>query len=290
VTTLSSPDQTRASRPADRPRLTPGRGVALVLGVPVVLTLIAAGGYSVVQNLGRASFPVRYQVPVSRSGLTMSVGGGNVTVRGDAPSAGVAQVSGTVSYDLARPTVRHDASGISLDCPRIDLGNCNLSAAVDVAASTAVKLTTGGGDLSVSGVSGVVSASTGGGNVTATGLSGVVTLSTGGGDMTVSQLSGPVSLHTDGGNITGTGITSTQVSAATGGGDITLTLTRVPHDLTVNTDGGNITIVVPPAPGGYYVTKTTDGGNLDGNLQSTPDATDKITAHSGGGDITIDQS
>jgi hypothetical protein len=270
--------------------MTPGRGVALVLGVPVAVALIAAGGFSVVQNLGRASFPVSYQVPVPPSGLAMNLSGGNATVRGDAPSAHTAQVSGTVSYDLARPSVRHDASGISLNCPGIDTGNCDLDATVDVAASTAVTLTTGGGDLSVSGVSGVVSASTDGGNVTATGLPGRVTLSTGGGDVTVSQLSGPVSLHTDGGNITATGIMSTQVSAATGGGDVTLTLTQAPHDLTVSTDGGNITIVVPPAPGGYIVTKTTDGGNLGGNLQSTPGATDLITAHSGGGDITISQS
>jgi hypothetical protein len=289
VTTLSSPDRTRASRPANRLRMTPGRGLALVLGVPVVLTLIAAGGYSVVQNLGRASFPISYQVPVPPSGLAMSVGGGNVTVRGDAPSATTAQVSGTVSYDIGRPSVRYGATGISLNCPRIDLGNCDLSATVDVAASTAVKLTTGGGDLSVSGVSGVVSASTDGGNVSATGLSGGVTLSTGGGDVTVSQLSGPVSLHTDGGNITGTGITSTQVRASTGGGDIQLTLTRAPQDLTVNTDGGNVTIVVP-AGVSYRVNDNTGGGTVTNNVHLDSTSPYQITATSGGGDITINPS
>ena len=270
--------------------MTPGRGVALLLGVPVVLTFIAFGGYSVVQSLGRASFPVRYQVQVPASGLTMGLGGGSVTVRGDAPSAGTAQVSGTVSYDLARPSVRHDATGISLNCPGIDLGNCDLDATVDVAASTAVKLTTGGGDLSVSGLSGMVSASTDGGNVNATFLSDGATLSTGGGDVTVSQLSGTVSLHTDGGNITGTAIMSTQVSAATGGGDIQLTLTQVPRNLTVSTDGGDVTIVVPK--GVYYVQAHTDGGTVQNNVEtsSSSSSPDHITATSGGGDITISQS
>ena len=274
-------------RPPARLPMTPGRRAALLLGVPVVLVVITANAYSVVQNLGKGSFPVPdTSLTVPSSGLVVSLGGGNATVRGDSPTS-AAHLSGTVSYALARPSLHVRAGDISLSCPFIDTGNCNLNATVDAPASAAVKLTTGGGDLSVSGLSGAVSASTDGGNVTASRLTADVTVSTGGGDVTVSQLSGTVSLHTDGGNITGSAITSAYVSAATGGGDITLTLTRPPRDLTVRTDGGNVTIVVPKGVA-YDVQAHTDGGSVSKNVQTTSTPTYQISATSGGGDITIE--
>jgi hypothetical protein len=295
VTTISPPASPpagagpAAGRPSGRLPMTPGRGVALVLGVPVVLTLIALGGYSIVQNLSRASFPVPdTALAVRSSGLAVNLDGGNATVRGDASLASVAHLSGTVSYTLARPSLQLRTGDISLSCPWIDGGNCDLSATVDAPERAPLKLTTGGGDLSVSGLSGAVSASTDGGNVTASRLTADVTVSTGGGDVTVSQLSGTVSLHTDGGNITGTAITSAYVSAATGGGDITLTLTRPPRDLTVSTDGGNVTIVVPGNAAYDIVQEYTAGGSATKSVQVSSSSPYKISATSGGGDINIE--
>ena len=271
-------------------RLTPGRGFALVLGVPVALTLMAGGGYSIVQNLGRASFPVPdTAITVPSSGLAVNLNGGNATVRGDSSLTSVAQLTGTVTYALGRPSLHVHAGDVSLNCPFIDGGNCGLDATVEAPAGSALKLTSGGGDLSVSGLSGAVSASTDGGNVTASRLSADVTLSSGGGDVTVSQLSGTVGLHTDGGNINGTGISSTDVTAATGGGDITLTLTRAPRDLAVSTDGGNVTIVVP-AGVSYDVQARSAGGSVSKDVAMSSTSPYKITATSGGGDITISQA
>jgi hypothetical protein len=54
----------RAARPG--PPLTPGRGVALLTGVPVAALLIAITGFQFVGAVGRASFPVsraRFPVP-----------------------------------------------------------------------------------------------------------------------------------------------------------------------------------------------------------------------------------
>jgi hypothetical protein len=263
--------------------------VALLLGVPVVLVVITANAYSVVQNLGKGSFPVPdTALTVPSSGLAVSLGGGNATVRGDASLTSTAHLSGTVSYALERPSLHLRAGNVSLSCPFIDGGNCDLSATVDAPERAPLKLTTGGGDLSVSGLSGAVSASTDGGNVTASRLTADVTVSTGGGDVTVSQLSGTVSLHTDGGNITGTAITSAHVSAATGGGDITLTLTRPPRDLTVSTDGGNVTIVVPAGVAYDVVQEYTAGGSASKSVELSSTSPYKISATSGGGDITIE--
>ena len=50
--------------PAARLRMTPGRWLALAIGVPVALALIGWTGFSLVTTLGQASFPVNTAIPV----------------------------------------------------------------------------------------------------------------------------------------------------------------------------------------------------------------------------------
>jgi hypothetical protein len=279
---------------AGRVPLTPGRMAALVVAVPVVLVLIAGYAFSLLSDFAKGSFPVNFTVPAKAGTLSMSFNGGDVSVRGATSATDVARVTGTVFYSFTPPTVRHTAGDISLDCHFGGWGNCGMNAIVSVPPQATLNVSTGGGDVSASGLTGTDRLSTDGGNLTVSYATGDLTMTTGGGDVRADHVSGAtVSLDTDGGNISGSAMTSPDVIASTGGGDITLTFTSVPRDLHVTTDGGNITITVPPAPGthgGYIVTKTTDGGNLGGNLQSTPGATNLITAHSGGGDITVNES
>ena len=67
-----------ATRPPNTPaplRMTPGRWVALAIGVPVALALIGWTGFSFVANLGRASFPVNVTIPVQDGQLVASLDG-----------------------------------------------------------------------------------------------------------------------------------------------------------------------------------------------------------------------
>jgi Toastrack DUF4097 len=285
----SAPRPPRGGTSRGRLPLTPGRGIALLLGVPVVLAVIVYNGYDLVLSAGGGSFPVRYNVPVTASGLTVSFGGGSATVRGGASAPGVARVSGTVTYHLARPSVRQEAGDIGLDCPWLDEGNCSIDATAAIPSGTPLTLTTGGGDLTASDLTGSATLSTGGGNITLTGAVGPLSLSSSGGDATVSNINGEAAIiSTGGGNINGTGVGIPRVSATSGGGDVTLTFTTIPRNLQVNADGGNVTIVVPRGP--YAVSTNTDGGNLTHSISSTPRATNVITVSSGGGDISLSES
>lgn len=250
--------------------MTPARRLALAIGVPVILGVVGATGFSIVAAIGQATFPVHYTFPAGARRLSVSDDGGDVVLRQVAGDQG--SLAGTGTYSLVRPRISEQYSGgvasFWYHC-RSPQGNCGLEATINVPAGVPASVNTDGG------------------NVTASGMTGQVSLSSGGGDLTVSQVSGTVSLNTDGGNIEATGVAAAQVTAESGGGDIEIVFTKVPKDVKVNTDGGNITIVVPPGPTHYDFTGHTDGGNVTEHVLINSTSPNQITATSGGGDITI---
>jgi DUF4097 and DUF4098 domain-containing protein YvlB len=275
-------------RPGGRLVITPARRAAILIGVPIVFLIFITGGYSVVSNTGRASFPVSASVPLPAGELTMNLGGGNATLEGSSTLSATARVAGTVDYQLSRPTLRVGAGDISLSCPALDTGNCTLNASVDVPTGIALTVSTGGGNVSASDLSGGATLSADGGNITLARATGNVALSSGGGDVGVSHVSGStVSITADGGNITGGTVSAARLTADSGGGDVTLTLTSPPQHLNVTSDGGNVTIVVPR--GKYIVDDNAAGGNVSG-ISSTAGALDTISVSSGGGDISVSES
>ncbi|MGD0701556.1 MAG: DUF4097 family beta strand repeat-containing protein [Trebonia sp.] len=286
-------DLPAASGPATgRLRLTPARRVILAVGVPVAIALIGGLAFSLVTAVGQGSYPVNYAIPVSGGRVTMNFGGGDLTLRGT--DSGAARLTGTVDYSLVRPHLSlADPGGrgavFTFTCG-ISTGNCALNGTADVPSGTSATVSTGGGDLTASDLTGGVSLSSGGGNLAATHIAGHASLQTGGGDLTAAQLTGDADLGTGGGNITATSIGSPRVTADSGGGDIEIVFTRVPQDVQVSADGGDVTIVVPSGHTAYHVTANPDGGNLNDGVPQATSSSHVITASSGGGDITIEQS
>ena len=141
-----------------------------------------------------------------------------------------------------------------------------------------------------------------GGNVTATGISDA-TLQTGGGDLTVDGLTGDVSLNTDGqngpfggGNVAGT-LAAQNITVDSGGDSVDLQLSTPPSNLNVTTEGGNVTLQLP---GGYSyrvdnIPET--AAQIDQNGPAQPSAITvttssssqyRITVNADGGAVTID--
>jgi hypothetical protein len=260
-----------------------------LIGVPIVFLIFIANGFSAVNGASQASFPVSGTVLLPAGKLTMNFGGGGGTLRGsDVPST-MARVAGTVQYHIGRPTLRLAAGDISLDCPVVDEGNCALNASIDVPAGTALAVTTGGGDLSATGLADGATLDTDGGNLSVTGAAGDLVLASGGGDVSADRVSGPVvSISASGGNIGGSAVSAATVTADSGGGEVTLTFTTIPRNLHVNANGGNVTIVVPR--GSYAVSANAGGGNLTNTIPSALHAANAITVSSGGGDISLSES
>jgi hypothetical protein len=268
--------------------MTPGRRLALGIGVPVLVVLIGWMAFNFAALVGQGSFTFRYSIPVGDGGLRAHISSGDITLRqaaaGPDPAA-AATLTGTAHYSLIRPTARVSGSAVSFPCS-IPVGECGLTGTLQVPAHTSVSLSTAGGDVTIPGFTGSwLTVNTDGGTLTAGGLAGRLDLSTGGGDVTAAALDGPVRVHTDGGDLTARAVRAPTASIGTGGGDVWLAFAAAPDSLQVNSDGGDVTLVLPP--GQYRVLANTDGGSLSNGVGDDPSAARSVTVDSGGGNITI---
>jgi DUF4097 and DUF4098 domain-containing protein YvlB len=291
--------------------MTRGRRAALAIGVPVCLLLIGSVGLSLVADVGEGSYPVSYIVPATTKALTLNVTG-RLTIKPTA--AARAAVIGTATYSVIRPAVAEHTSadtttfGYSCDFPS---GNCGLDATVTVPATvTTLTAHSGGGDAAVDGMAGPVTLSTGDGNLSARNMSGPLTLNTDSGNIEVSAITSRSTLSTstgsgditaagvtaetitavtDSGSIVWSGVATAAIAASTGSGDIEIRFSGVPRDVRVNTNNGNIRLLLPPGSTRYRVAANTDSGAVNVTLPQTTSSSSPnvITASSGSGNITI---
>ena len=268
TTTPATGPVTSPPRPPAALRMTPGRRATLAIGVPIALILIAWFAFSLVADIGGASFAVSTTIPLQNGRLVASTGGGDITVHQGQVSDGTARLTGKVEYSLVRPTFTVSASGISLHC-RLPTGNCGLNATLDVPSHTAVDLNTGGGNMQVTGIQGNVTLDSAGGNVTASGLGGVLDFGTSGGD------------------VDGSGLFSPHVTTDSGGGNVTLVFTAVPDYVKVGSGGGDITIVVPRGNASYAIKSQASGGSYSAQVPTNDPSRHTIQVDSGGGNISI---
>jgi hypothetical protein len=278
---------TSPPRPPAALRMTPGRWATLAIGVPIALVLIGLYAFSLLSDLGQASFPVSTTLPVQNGRLVASTGGGDITVHQGQVSDGTARLTGTVEYSLVRPTFTVSGSGISLHC-RLPTGNCGLNATLDVPSHTAVDLNTGGGNMQVSGIQGSVTLDSSGGDAGISGIGGAANVQTGGGNLTASDLGSVLTFTTSGGDVDGSGLFSRHVSTGSGGGNVTLVFTAVPDYVKVSSSGGDISIVLPPGTTSYHIKSNASGGDYGAAGVPTNDASRHlIQVDSGGGNISL---
>jgi len=268
--------------------MTPGRWITLMIGVPIALALIGWTAFSFVGGIGQASFPVHAAIPLQNGHLVASTNGNDITLHQDQAAGDTAQLTGTVQYSLFRPKFTVFGTDLSLDC-HVPTGNCGLSATLDVPADTPVDLTSGGGNIQASGIQRDVTLDTGGGDVTISGDGGNTDLSTGGGNVTAGDLGGILKFTTAGGDITGNGLFAPDVTLQTGGGNVTLVFTKVPARVNITSSGGDVTVLLPRGSTRYLITDDPAGGNVSAPVPTTtsPTAANQVSVSSGGGNIQI---
>lgn len=278
---------TGPQRPPDTLRMTPGRWVALLFGMPLALALIGWTSFSFVALIGQASFPVNGAIALQHGELLASTNGADVTLHQDQAAGNTARLTGKVQYSLVRPQFSLLGTDVSLHC-RIFTGNCGLSATLGVPADTPVDLNSGGGNVQVNGIQKAVTLNTDGGDVTVSGTgSSSTVLLTGGGNVNASDLGGNLQFVTDGGDVNVNDLFAPQVKLDTGGGNISLVFTAVPENLTIQSSGGDVTVVLPHSTTRYAISYTTSGGDYSAPVPTDSASHNTINVSSGGGNVSI---
>jgi hypothetical protein len=217
-------------------------------------------------------------------------------------------VRGRLSGSFARPafSYRSAAAGLALDpeC-RVPAGTCSLDLGVTVPARLPVSVRDSFGELEASGLRGTIALSDNSGDLTASrltgnvhladifgvltasGLTGSIRLDNNSGDIQAAGLTGDTRLQDSFGNISVTGLAAADVVARNNSGDISLTFTKVPRQVTVTDSFGNITLVLPPGSATYSVATRNSFGNTTVSVPRSPTARNVITASDNSGNITI---
>ena len=117
---------------------------------------------------------------------------------------------------------------------------------------------TSGGNINLENSKDEIDLSTSGGNITAKNTNGKLRLSTSGGNVSLSTIDGNVKATTSGGNVGGTGVKGELIATTSGG---SINFSSLACSLEAATSGGSIDVSFSQL--GQYVKVSNSGGNID---------------------------
>jgi hypothetical protein len=230
--------------------MTTGRRLALLIGVPLALALLALTAIDEVAFAGIASYYVGLNLPVHGT-AQFSVGSGDLTL-GQAAGDRLL-VRGKARYSLVRSTVHRSVApsvtSVSTHC-EFPFGICDFHLQASLPVGTRALISDGSGDLTLRGLRGTVNATNGSGD------------------------------------ILGTRLASAVVTASAGSGDITLAFTLAPSRVTISDGSGDIHLILPRGVI-YHVTGGTPSGSMHVYVATSSRSPHKIAVSDGSGDILI---
>ena len=108
-----------------------------------------------------------------------------------------------------------------------------------------------------------------------------------GSNVVVESVGGTMRLRSHGGSVKGSRLRGAIVDADSSGGSVTLSFATSPRDVTANSSGGNVDVVLPDRPVAYRVETSASGGSTDTVIRTDPTSPRLIRAESSGGGISI---
>jgi len=124
------------------------------------------------------------------------------------------------------------------------LNNVELKAEIMLPSEFNVNVTTAGGDINLSGISGITKLTTAGGDIKCDNINGKSDLTTAGGDIKCDNIKGNIEANTSGGDIK-IKCSDGSIEAKTSGGDVKVEYSGVNYGMKLKTMGGDIRLSVP---------------------------------------------
>lgn len=216
----------------------PGLRAGVRTAAALLAVLLVGWGVLVLASLLLRTEDAETQEFGGVTALVVDAGFESVEVVGSTGAASVT-VARTGSWSLIAPSrtaAVHDGRlSVSSDCHLSAGRGCGGRLRVVVPADLPVTVSSGDGDLVLTGLTGRVTAATTDGTVHARGLTGALSVTTG-----------------DGG-LTGVALGSSQVTVSSGDGAVELAFDDPPEAVTVHSGDGAVTVAVPDDDGPYRV-------------------------------------
>lgn len=246
--------------------LSPARRVVLALGGILVLLAVAWAAVSAVAVMSRVQVE-RTTALAASPRLAVQTDAGPIDVR---PSPdGKVHVTTVERYSLRRPRLTMRSSGgrleLGADCPSLSF-SCSVGYTVLVPAATEVDVTSGGGDVS------------------ATDLTGPARLESSAGDVTATRMTGRLQLRSSAGDVSGRDL-GTELDARSSAGDVDVSFAVAPTDVRAESSAGDVTVTVPGGP--YQVDADASAGTSRITVPTDPNSPRRILAHSSAGDVEV---
>jgi Putative adhesin len=234
-------------------RATPGRLVALVIGLPLMLAGVSWGAFGFVGLLARTSEHHHASYAWSGGPISLALDSGDVQIRTSDTRA--VEVDYTEHYELKRPAVHGTASsaGVALTgrCPTgIFAQNCSINYVISVPRQAALALRVGDGAISLTGVTATVTA------------------------------------HTGDGAVNGTGLRSKDLQASVGDGGVRLQWAAAPQHVQASVGDGSVNVTVPTGSGPYAI-RQSGSGSSDIQVATSPSAPASMILHAGDGSVRV---
>jgi hypothetical protein len=236
-------------------RSTPGRILAVIVGVPLFLGAVGQGVLTVTGLLARSS--EHHQASYAWHGGTLKLDNdnGNVTVQRSSSTQALT-VSYTEHFGLKKPTVSGQLTPAGLQlkakCPSGIFDNyCSVNYTVLVPAGVPLQLTTGDGAVSFDGVDAAIT------------------------------------VHSGDGKIHGTNLRAAEVNARSGDGSVSLQWATAPEHVKVSAGDGSVNLSVPSGSGPYAITKHLGDGHSDITVAEDPKASRTMVLDMGDGSLGV---
>ncbi|MEO5842115.1 MAG: hypothetical protein ABIQ73_04695 [Acidimicrobiales bacterium] len=247
------------------------RSTWIVAGSVFCVLSLAYGVYAVVDMLsfGRD----HYQRTFTEAVTTIEIRNGAGSVRVEGTTGNEIAIDASIRRGLRKPSHSESITGSRLvldaNCPSMFTNTCNLNYAVRVPAGISVVISSDGGGVRLSDLTGTIDASSSGGGIG------------------VSRTTGTLRLRSSGGGITGEGLRSGEVDASSSGGGVRLAFAAAPTSVAANSSGGGVTVELPSTAESYQLRVSSSGGSVSTPVRSDPTSPRVIDAHSSGGGVTV---
>jgi Putative adhesin len=250
--------------------LTPGRRAVLTFGLPLSLGFIAYGTLSIVNAIGLTHYTQSALAVPQAQVLTVNAHGGSVRLR-PSPDSNV-HVSVKGLYALRTPTLRtiSTKSGVTVtgSCPTVAVITCSQNITIELPVAFQVTAHSSGGDVSASGLTGQLDLTSSAGDVADDGAIGRLTMTSSAGD------------------VDGTNLRSSDVTASSSAGDVSLQFAVDPTRVEAGSSAGDVDVRVPNQVA-YRVTVQSSGGDAVNRVNQESTSTRTIDAHSSAGDVSV---